>query len=238
MTIIEQSSPNFNDRAAPISALVLHYTGMKSGVAAIERLCDPVSEVSSHYVVEEDGRVFRLVSEDKRAWHAGRSHWSGTEDLNSISIGIEIVNPGHEFGYRSFAAAQMSAVAALCRDIIARHKIPAQNVLAHSDIAPARKEDPGELFDWKMLAGQGVGLWPSVIDADRAKGEAYLSDEARLREALTRYGYDPRVSTDILLRAFQRHFHQEVFSKPDSIGVISVETGGRLASLLRLKSQK
>src|SRR5262245_22906182 len=141
--------------------LVLHYTGMKTGAEAIARLCDPAAKVSSHYVVEEDGRVFKLAAESERAWHAGVSSWRGASNINARWIGIEIVKPGHEFGYRDFPMAQMAAVGELARAIIARHKIPARNVVGHSDVAPARKEAPGERFDWGFLAAHGVGLWPS-----------------------------------------------------------------------------
>jgi len=164
--IIKHPSPNFGPRpdGCPIDILVLHYTGMPTGNAALERLCDPESSVSSHYLIEEDGRVFALVDEDKRAWHAGRGCWQDCTDVNSHSIGIEIVNPGHEFGYRVFPDIQIASVITLCRDILARRNIPADRVIAHSDMAPDRKEDPGELFPWKLLADNGIGLWPDVTD--------------------------------------------------------------------------
>ncbi|MCB1650820.1 MAG: N-acetylmuramoyl-L-alanine amidase [Alphaproteobacteria bacterium] len=150
------TSPNFEGRAegqAP-SMILIHYTGMQTGREALERLCDPAAKVSAHYVIEEDGRIFALVSEDKRAWHAGVSCWEGQTDINSLSIGIELVNPGHEWGYRPFPPAQMQSLAALCKDIMARHEI--KTVLGHSDVAPDRKQDPGELFDWAWLAAQGI----------------------------------------------------------------------------------
>ncbi len=161
MNIIDCPSPNFDSREGHVvDMLVLHYTGMKTGDEAKSRLCDPAAKVSAHYMVEEDGTVFRLIDEQCRAWHAGLSSWRGHTNINQRSIGIEIVNPGHEFGYRPFPKAQMEAVAALCRDILSRHPIPKRNVVAHSDIAPLRKEDPGELFDWEFLAKRDVGLWP------------------------------------------------------------------------------
>ena len=154
-------SPNHDSRDGhAIDMLVLHYTGMASAPQALERLCDRDAKVSAHYVVGEDGEIFSLVDEENRAWHAGVSAWRGHTNINQRSIGIEIVNPGHEFGYRAFPKAQMQAVTALCKDIVSRHAIPARNVVAHSDVAPSRKEDPGELFDWKGLAEQGIGLWP------------------------------------------------------------------------------
>ena len=139
--------------------LVLHYTGMEREERALKWLCDPESSVSCHYLVFEDGRVAQLVDEADRAWHAGKSFWAGETDINSRSIGIEIANPGHQYGYSGFPDAQMDAVIALCREILGRHPIPPQRVLAHSDIAPARKEDPGELFPWDRLHAEGIGHW-------------------------------------------------------------------------------
>lgn len=164
LNIIDHPSPNFGDRPknSQIDILVLHYTGMQSGQEAIDRLCDPASSVSSHYLIEEDGRIFRLVDEEKRAWHAGRGEWQKCVDVNSNSIGIEIVNPGHEFGYRAFPDIQIKSVIELCQDILGRHTIPASRIIAHSDMAPDRKEDPGELFPWQELAKHGIGLWPDI----------------------------------------------------------------------------
>ena len=146
MNFIEAVSPNFNERTVPPDMLVLHYTGMTSGPEALARLCDEQSKVSSHYLVEEDGRVCRLEPEERRAWHAGRGAWQGETDINAASIGIEIVNPGHEFGYRAFPEAQITAVIALISDIRGRWTIADNRIIAHSDLAPDRKEDPGELF--------------------------------------------------------------------------------------------
>lgn len=194
-------SPNHDDRPpdTPVDMLILHYTGMRSGGEAIARLRDPQARVSAHYVVEEDGAVFRLVPEHRRAFHAGISHWRGHALLNGRSIGIEIVNPGHEWGYRPFPALQMAAVCDLCLGILARHPIPARNVVAHSDVAPDRKEDPGELFDWEGLAANGVGLWPD-------KPGAPEGDPLRLLGAI---GYRTDLPPDVLLRAFQRHWRPE-----------------------------
>ncbi len=177
---------------------------MQNGVMALERLCDPRSKVSAHYLIEEDGRVFHLVDEASRAWHAGLSFWRGEKDVNSHSIGIELVNPGHEFGYRPFPAAQMEALRALCLDIKNRRDIPAENFLAHSDIAPMRRQDPGEWFDWKGLATHGIGIWPepgAEDDAPMTAGEAAAH--------LARVGYVPPAGEDELRRtllAFQRHY--------------------------------
>jgi N-acetylmuramoyl-L-alanine amidase len=208
-----RASPNHDGRPAdePIDLLVLHYTGMQTGQAAIDRLCDAQARVSCHYVVEEDGTVWQLVPEERRAWHGGISSWRGHQALNGRSIGIEIVNPGHEWGYRPFPAAQMAAVCDLCLGILSRHAIPLRNVVAHSDIAPDRKEDPGELFDWRWLAARGVGLWPDfsafVVES--------MVDEDRLRADLAAFGYpvpgreQGEAAFATLLRAFQRHWRPE-----------------------------
>lgn len=192
-------SPNFDSReGCPVTILVLHYTGMKTGQGAIDKLRNPESKVSAHYVVDEDGAIYHLVKEEMRAWHAGVSSWRGEKRVNHHSIGIEIVNPGHEYGYRPFPAVQMKSVIALCKDILARHKIPARNVVGHSDIAPLRKEDPGELFDWEWLAREGIGLWCELTVSEAVSRQL-------TPETLSEYGYD---ATDLpkAVIAFQRHF--------------------------------
>ena len=190
-------SPNWDERPAdePIDMLVLHYTGMQSAQAALDRLRDPAARVSSHYVVEENGTIWQLVDETKRAFHAGVSSWRGHETLNGRSIGVEIVNPGHEWGYRGFPALQMDAVATLCAGILGRHPIPPRNVVAHSDVAPDRKQDPGELFDWAGLARQGIGFWPEH-GSDAVPGA---------EQALRKIGY-PVPDLDTAVRAFQRRW--------------------------------
>ncbi|HEV7265360.1 MAG TPA: N-acetylmuramoyl-L-alanine amidase [Falsiroseomonas sp.] len=211
-------SPNHDERpaGAPVDMLILHYTGMRSGAEAIARLRDPAARVSSHYVVEEDGAVFRLVAEERRAWHAGVSSWRGHTLLNGRSIGIEIVNPGHEHGYRPFPALQMAAVADLCLEILARHPIPARNVVGHSDVSPDRKEDPGELFDWQGLAANGVGVWP-------AADMAVAGDPLVLLDAI---GYRTDLALPVLLRAFQRHW------RPARVdGIADAGTLARLAAV-------
>jgi len=200
MTIIERPSPNQDARPRPVDTLILHYTGMQSAEAAIERLRDPVARVSSHYVVDETGTIYRLVPEARRAWHAGISYWRGHMGLNDCSIGIEIVNPGHEWGYRPFPAMQMAAVTGLCRAILGRHDIPAWNVVGHSDVAPNRKQDPGELFPWQALAADGIGLWPNGAAA---------GGPADVAGMLAQLGYDPRQDLGVVLTAFQRHWRQE-----------------------------
>ncbi len=201
LPITDLPSPNQDDRPCPIDMLVLHYTGMKSCAEAVARLRDPDARVSSHYVVDEDGAVLRLVAEERRAFHAGVSFWRGRRTLNDPSIGIEIVNPGHEWGYRPFPPAQMVAVRELCLGILGRHAIPPQNVVAHSDIAPSRKQDPGELFDWQGLASAGIGLWPGPDGAPAAD----------LRAALVEIGYE-RDDPDSI-RAFQRRFLRDHLSR-------------------------
>lgn len=215
------------DPGTVIDMLVLHYTGMRTGAEALGRLRDAAAEVSAHYLVDEDGRILRLVPEDRRAWHAGIAWWRGHSDINNRSIGVEIVNPGHEFGYRPFPEAQMAAVEALCRDIIGRHAgIPARNVVGHSDVAPWRKEDPGELFDWARLAAAGVGLWP-----DQAAVDAATPEGGDARDLLERIGY--RVTGDSsvekALIAFQRHFRPA-----DLGGVADADTLRRLRAVLAL----
>lgn len=223
-----------------IDTLVLHYTGMQSGEAAISRLRDPEAKVSSHYVVEEDGRVSALVPEERRAWHAGLSWWRGRPLLNDRSVGIEIVNPGHEWGYRDFPAAQVAAVVALCQGILARHPVPPRNVVAHSDIAPERKQDPGERFPWAALAEAGIGLWPGEAPAEaRALPPLSVGDAGpgvrSLRATLRRIGF--RVADEgaydralaISVTAFQRHWAPHRCD-----GVADGETRWRAGRLLGL----
>src|SRR4051794_26044014 len=210
-------SANFGDRAkdrAP-DMILLHYTGMPDVEGALARLCTAGTDVSAHYVVLEDGRIVQCVPEERRAWHAGVSSWAGETDINSCSIGIEIVNPGHDWGYPDFPLRQIAAVIALCRGVMLRRTIPAHRVLGHSDVAPARKQDPGEKFAWASLANSGVGHW--VHPAPMVRGEALKpgdeSDEVRgMQEALKRYGYGIEVNgkydgpTTEVVTAFQRHF--------------------------------
>ena len=193
-------SPNHNARpeGQAVDILLLHYTGMESGAAALARLCDPETKVSAHYLIEEDGRVFQLVEDDRRAWHAGVALWDGGSDVNGRSLGIELVNPGHEFGYRPFPEPQMASLIDLAAELLQRHPIPPHRVLGHSDVAPLRKEDPGELFAWPRLAAAGLAFLPEP-------GEAL--DEARAKARLTAFGYG-YIEEDFaaVLRAFQRHF--------------------------------
>jgi N-acetylmuramoyl-L-alanine amidase len=238
LDIRERPSPNHDSRGDVIAGtpridmLVLHYTGMQSGAAALDRLCDPEARVSAHYVIEEDGTAWRLVPEERRAWHAGISYWMGETALNTVSIGIEIVNPGHEWGYRPFPEAQMQTVEALCRDILARRRIPAYRIVGHSDIAPTRKTDPGELFDWLRLARAGIGLWPPPSgEAARRRGRAVgIVERAAALSDLARIGYqvEPGNETPALI-AFQRRYRPERWD-----GRIDGETASRLAEMRQI----
>ena len=218
-------SPNRDSRGdTPIDMLVLHYTGMKSGEAALARMCDPAAKVSAHYMIDEDGAIHALVPEGMRAWHAGVSYWAGARNINACSIGIELVNPGHEFGYRAFPDAQIGALTELASGILARHAIPAWRVLGHSDVAPVRKDDPGELFPWAELAGQGIGLWPTRGDDP---------GEAKVTALLARFGYDPEAPLEKTVTAFQRHFRA---LRVD--GMADAETRALLAGLIALYDLK
>ena len=208
--MIERPSPNFSKRPPgfDVDLLLFHYTGMESCEAAIERLCDPESKVSAHYVIDEDGTVYSLVPEDATAWHAGVSCWEGKIGMNQRSIGIELVNPGHDHGYRPFPEAQMVAAIELAKGILERHPIPPRQVLAHGDVAPMRRQDPGELFDWKRLADEGIGLWPKKMDVEPIKGA--IRD---IQVALRTIGYCIPVDGEdtpiyrAMLETFQRHWH-------------------------------
>jgi N-acetylmuramoyl-L-alanine amidase len=231
------ASPNFDERqGAAADLILLHYTGMQSAEAALARLVDPAAKVSSHYFVHEDGRVLQLVPEARRAWHAGEALWDGESDINSHSIGIEIVNPGHDLGYRNFPRAQIAAVIALCRNIIERTGIRADRVLAHSDVAPLRKQDPGEKFPWDLLHKNGVGhlIAPALLTEGPAlkpgdRGEAVTM----LQTMLARYGYGLPVTgefdatTGAVVTAFQRHFRRMLVD-----GIADASTVATLRDLL------
>lgn len=218
---IDCPSPNQDERRLPVTMLVLHYTGMVDAASAIARLTDAAAKVSCHYLVAEDGQVLRMVPEDRRAWHAGRSAWRGIEDVNSASIGIEIVNPGHDHGYRPFPEQQMAALLPLVAGIARRHGIAPSNVVGHSDIAPTRKIDPGELFDWERLARHGLAL---------ARPRTGLADPhwtpGGFLMALDRFGYDV-IDGPAAVRAFQRRFRPETID-----GVADGECRAILLALL------
>jgi N-acetylmuramoyl-L-alanine amidase len=235
--LIERPSPNFDERQLPVSMIVLHYTGMPDAQGALDRLTSREAKVSCHYLIDEDGTTYRLVDERKRAWHAGKARWRGTSDVNSASVGIEIVNPGHEFGYRPFPDAQIGAVIELIGDIRSRWTIGDDRIVGHSDVAPGRKEDPGELFPWKRLAEAGHGLW---VEAPAAPGQPVAEGEESaavfaLQAGFTRLGYDLPPSgqfdaaTKDVVTAFQRHWRQ---ARVD--GIADGETRAQLIALLRL----
>jgi N-acetylmuramoyl-L-alanine amidase len=238
-------SPNHNERkgGGTPDMIVLHYTGMPDDQAAIRQLCNPASEVSAHYLVLPDGHIIQLVAEARRAWHAGTSSWAGESDINSRSIGIEIANPGHDHGYPAFPKRQVAAVTALCRSIFTRHRIPADRVLAHSDVAPSRKRDPGEKFPWKALADSGIGLWVKPAPVDQA-GPVFTLAETNpaVEEAqrlLAKYGYDVATTgyldsgTRDVVAAFQRHF------RPQRVdGVVDVSTVSTLKDLIAARDAR
>jgi N-acetylmuramoyl-L-alanine amidase len=225
-------SPNYNARVVsegerPIRHIILHYTGMKDGEAAVDWLCNPASGVSSHYLVHEDGRIIQMVEEMDRAWHAGKSLWRGVADLNSSSIGIEIQNPGHEWGYRPFPDVQMRSVLRLTATLCVRHRIDRADVIGHSDIAPTRKDDPGELFDWPRLAMHRIALCrPEKLLADPGWGDAAFGI------CLERFGYDI-ADLEAATRAFQRRFRQ---SNVD--GIVDGETRAILFTLQVLEESR
>lgn len=215
--MIRRHSPNTDTRSGEVDILLMHYTGMTDATAAVDRLCDPEARVSAHYVISEAGAIYRLAEESARCWHAGISEWRGLPDVNSRSIGIEIANHGHEHGYRPFPEPQMRALITLSKAILARWPIPARNVIGHSDVAPLRKEDPGELFDWSRLAREGIGLWPFDVTGGPApvlgRGDSGL-EVLRMQRDLRRYGWPcPETgrfdaATEKTVIAFQRHFRQ------------------------------
>ncbi|HVT23826.1 MAG TPA: N-acetylmuramoyl-L-alanine amidase [Rhizomicrobium sp.] len=217
--LVECPSPNHDARDADVDMLVLHYTGMKTADEALARLTDPAAKVSAHYTIGRDGRVYRHVPEERRAWHAGVSYWAGARNINARSIGIELVNPGHEFGYVPFTDEQIAALIDIAQEIMARHNIPPTRVVGHSDVAPARKEDPGELFPWRALAEYGIGLWP--------EGGVQTAPQNALRQF--GYGLPPDVewTEKDVVRAFQRRFRPKKLD-----GLWDVECSLRLASLL------
>ncbi len=237
MRLVERPSPNHDARpdGARIDMLVLHYTGMKTAEEALARLCDPEAKVSAHYTIDEAGTVWRHVAEERRAWHAGVSFWAGEASVNNRSIGIELVNPGHEFGYVPFTDRQIAALIDLADAVVKRHRIPARRVLGHSDVAPGRKTDPGELFPWQHLADFGIGVWPKKLPPPRgevgtAKPDRVGGMDAEFALALSRFGYGVPPQADAplesVIAAFQRHF------RPSCIdGVADAECAAILASL-------
>lgn len=243
LPVIARPSPNHGERRQLVDMLVFHYTGMESAAAALDRLCDPKAEVSAHYLIDEDGTVYALVDEARRAWHAGAGYWAGETDINSRSVGIELQNPGHGFGYRDFPARQIAVLEKISRYLITKYPIPTRHVLGHSDVAPGRKQDPGELFPWRALAEVGIGRWPKARRPDGgpiiAPGKTHEL-VAAAQEALGVYGYGPikisgalDVATEAVLTAFQRHFVPECFAAGgESPGHLGPLTRARLAGLV------
>jgi len=235
MFLKRQKALNYEERAKGKTPyiILLHYTGMKTMETAKNRLSDPESKVSVHYIVDEDGTVYNLVAESKRAWHAGVSYWRRENDINSVSIGIEIVNPGHEFGYRPFPEEQMFAVLRLCQEIKKRHQI--KFVLGHSDVAPERKTDPGELFDWEYLAENGVGLYPEPSVGDYKRADELVLNDFEAKKLFDLFGYNPMAAHVDVITAFQRHYYQQVFQTGSAVkpGDACRETMARLVALVR-----
>jgi N-acetylmuramoyl-L-alanine amidase len=235
-------SPNHDERAdnRPPDMVLMHYTGMQDGPSALDRLCSADSKVSAHYVVFEDGRIVQCVPEARRAWHAGVSFWAGETDINSRAIGIEVVNPGHDYGYPDFPISQIAAVISLCRSILSRHRIVSDRVLAHSDVAPARKQDPGEKFPWGLLSHSRVGHWvkpePAAQDSRAFRPGDSGEDVQRLQRALASYGYGIADTgqydeqTAIVMTAFQRHFRPEKID-----GIADTSTLQTLRALLETR---
>ncbi|MSO98231.1 MAG: N-acetylmuramoyl-L-alanine amidase [Rhodospirillaceae bacterium] len=235
LKFIDHPSPNHGERKAVdgktgVRLVVLHYTGMATAAQALARLTDKDTQVSAHYLIDEDGKIHRLVAEDRRAWHAGVSYWRGVRDINSASIGIELANPGHDYGYRPFPQAQIDALGELVRSIMTRHGLAPHSVIGHSDIAPGRKIDPGELFPWQPLAGDGIGVWPTL------KGTKHLITIDHALRLLSAIGYATPLSADLgadilsgstePIAAFQRHY------RPRKIdGILDSETSALIQTL-------
>lgn len=213
--VILNPSPNYNDRpfGTKIDTIVLHYTGMPSAEEALAKLCDGSDEtreqggrVSAHYMIDEEGKIYALVDERDRAWHAGESYWRGRTDVNNFSIGIELVNPGHEYGYKVFPRAQLDALIEVCAGVLKRHPIKPENIVGHSDVALGRKIDPGEKFNWRHLARNNIGLWPEAEAEDYPRAQFYLSSPTALRNALIKFGYNPDAHVPVMCQAFNRRF--------------------------------
>lgn len=234
---IHTPSPNWNERPGGtcIDTVVIHYTGMQSGEAALRRLCDPKAEVSAHYLIEEDGRLFQLVDEEKRAWHAGVSSWRGQDNINHNSIGIELVNPGHEFGYRPFPEPQIERLISLLSHLKSCYNITVNGFVGHSDIAPGRKLDPGPLFPWKKLAENGFGLWPRCDGKNSSKVMMHGQENVpksdyviKLNKQLGIVGYHLgdiqsfNATHQSVVRAFQAHWRPETVSGLVDIGTAMV----------------
>lgn len=232
MTYIPHPSPNFNDRkdGAKPELVVIHFTGMESTKAALERLCDPAAEVSAHYLIDEDGHIYQLVDEDKRAWHAGVSGWQGKDDVNSRSIGIELSNRNGD----AYPPKQIFALTLLCKDIMHRHGIPSGNVVGHSDVAPARKDDPGAHFPWRMLSRHGIGRWPKPTLRDRFNAAATAKNPRKLKDLFARAGYPvDKATVPQLVAAFQQRYEPAVYDGKGEPGKPTARTVVKLRAVAR-----
>ena len=238
---VETAHQNSRRDDADIKFLIFHYTGTHTMAHAysiftgFDTTTNPSGRVSPHYMVDINGTIIQYVDEEKRAWHAGVSHWDGYTDINSYSIGIELVNPGHENGYTDFHERQIESCIELAKDIISRHNIAPHYVLGHSDIAPDRKLDPGEKFPWEQLAKEGIGIWPTPNEDDLQKAPALIADTERLRAPLTEWGYDPDCDLQQCIESLQRHFQPEAFTPSGTSYNPNPDTAARLLCLNRLK---
>lgn len=242
MNIIQRETDHYDERKDGVrpTFLIMHYTETKNLIDAEDyfmgRKDHPTGgRVSAHYMIGQDGTTIQYVDEAKRAWHAGVGHWGGVNDINSHSIGIELVNPGRKYGYQPFPVQQIEVLVRLCKQIMSRHSIEPHRVLGHSDVAPTRKKDPGELFKWKTLALAGIGVWPKPEEEDRRVGRDYVRDEAALRDAFVTIGFDPQADVNSMVLAFQRHFYPEAFGDQDRdlVGQVTGAMAARLHWLVR-----
>ncbi len=240
MKIIRKETDHCEERKGSVKPtfLIIHYTETKNLTDAEDyfmgRKDHPEGgRVSAHYMIDQDGSIVQYVDEAKRAWHAGVSHWGGIDDINLHSIGIELVNPGRKYGYQPFPVQQMDALVRLCKDIMSRHIISPHRVLGHSDVAPTRKQDPGELFKWQTLAQAGIGVWPEPGEEDRRMASDYVRDKNSLKEAFLTVGFDPQADMNSMVVAFQRHFYPEAFTELDGKGRVNETMAARLHWLVR-----
>ena len=223
MKIKEIYSPNFDTKKRTkklIKFIIIHYTGMQSERESIKRLCNVRSKVSSHYLINKKGKIYRLINDSDVAWHAGKSYWKKYKNLNKNSIGIELVNKGHKFGYENFSNKQISSLLQLCKVLILKYKIKRRNIIGHSDIAPLRKSDPGEKFPWEYLAKNRIGIWhnhkPNFLKKIRKVNVSKKTDFKNFLHNLSRIGYYSKYKKKFflskLIKAFQRHFRKELIN--------------------------
>ena len=228
-------TPNFGERKGGVrpSMIVLHYTDTQDTQEALDYMMNPVREVSAHYVVEKDGQVIQMVKDEKRAWHAGKAYWRGERDINSYSIGVEIVNSGHTYGHEPFPEVQIEMVVRLCKRVMKKWGIEASGVLGHSDVAPGRKEDPGHLFPWQRLAEQGIGIWPEPTAGDFEAAAGILAQNGGFSGLLRQIGYDPDAGKEERVLAFHRRFYPEKFGSGEDASVVDVVSVAKALGVLR-----